>query len=138
MGEACHFVDLLYYLAGSNIDNISLNQMREKNDQNDTFTIQISFKNGSIGSIHYFSNGATSFPKEKLDIYTSGKIISLTNYKKLEAWGIPGFLNKKLLIQDKGQKACVSAFLDSINQGKESPIPINDIFEVQHKILSLR
>jgi len=138
LGEACHFVDLLYYLAGSNIENISLNQMRKKNDQNDTFTIQIGFKNGSIGSIHYFSNGATSFPKEKLEIYTSGKIICLTNYKKLEAWGIPGFLNKKLLIQDKGQKACVSAFLDAINKGKESPIPINDIFEVQYKILSLR
>ena len=52
--------------------------------------------------------------------------------------GYTWVFNKKLLIQDKGQRACVSAFVDAINKGKESPIPINDIFEVQHKILSLR
>jgi hypothetical protein len=33
----------------------------------------------------------------------------------------------KLLNQDKGQKACASAFLDSIRLGEPSPIPYDEI-----------
>ena len=32
--------------------------------------------------------------------------------------------------QDKGQDACAAAFVESIRQGKESPIPADEIFEV--------
>ncbi len=35
-----------------------------------------------------------------------------------------------LLRQDKGQKACAAAFVESIRNGKDSPIPANEIFEV--------
>ena len=31
--------------------------------------------------------------------------------------------------QDKGQKACVKAFLDSIREGKDSPIPYDELME---------
>ena len=32
--------------------------------------------------------------------------------------------------QDKGQDDCVKAFLDSVSSGGESPIPVEEIFEV--------
>jgi predicted dehydrogenase len=32
--------------------------------------------------------------------------------------------------QDKGQKACAAAFLDAIREGRESPIPFEEILEV--------
>ena len=35
----------------------------------------------------------------------------------------------KLLKQDKGQKACVKAFVKSIVNGAESPIPYEELFE---------
>ena len=35
-----------------------------------------------------------------------------------------------LMQQDKGQKACARAFLQSVAQGEPSPIPACEIFEV--------
>ena len=32
--------------------------------------------------------------------------------------------------QDKGQTACAQAFIEAINQGKASPIPLAEILEV--------
>jgi hypothetical protein len=32
--------------------------------------------------------------------------------------------------QDKGQSSCSKAFMDAVKQGRQSPIPQNEIFEV--------
>jgi hypothetical protein len=32
--------------------------------------------------------------------------------------------------QDKGQKACVKAFVDAVSEGDMSPISVEEIFEV--------
>jgi len=47
----------------------------------------------------------------------------------LEGYGWSGFRSMKLLKQDKGQKDCVKVFLDAIREGKESPIPYNELIE---------
>jgi len=36
----------------------------------------------------------------------------------------------KLWRQDKGNRACVEAFVDAIRQGKTSPIPVDELLEV--------
>ena len=35
----------------------------------------------------------------------------------------------KLFKQDKGQKACAKAFIDSISNGSEAPIPYEEVME---------
>ena len=104
----------------------------------DTFSLQLRFSNGSIGSIHYFANGSKSFPKERLEVFSAGKVLQLDNFRKLKAWGIPGFRTKRLLRQDKGQVACCKAFLAAIKSGKPSPISLNELIEVQHYLLSVQ
>ena len=61
--------------------------------------------------------------------------MQLDNYRKLKAWGIPGFRTRRLLSQDKGQEACCAAFLAAIESGGFPPIPIGEIFEVQRWLL---
>jgi hypothetical protein len=39
--------------------------------------------------------------------------------------------------QDKGQKACVAAFLHSLRYGDPSPIPSDEIFEVSRVAIEL-
>jgi len=39
--------------------------------------------------------------------------------------------------QDKGQKACVKAFVDAVSKGHSSPIPIEEIFEVSRISIKL-
>ena len=90
---------------------------------------------GSIGTVHYFANGSSSFPKERLEVFAAGKVLRLDNYRKLKAWGIPGFHTRRLLSQDKGQVACCSAFLKAIEAGAPSPVPASELFEVQRWLL---
>ena len=135
LGEACHFLDLLRHLAASPIEDIQLQFAADGKSRPDTFTLQLRFADGSIGTVHYYSNGSKAFPKERLEVFASGAVLRLDNYRKLQAWGIPGFSTRRLLSQDKGQQACCSAFLRAIEVGGPSPIPVSQLFEVQRWLL---
>ncbi len=135
LGEACHFVDLLRHLAASPIEDLQLLSTADSKPCPDTFSLQLRFVGGSIGTVHYFSNGSKAFPKERLEVFAAGKVFRLDNYRKLQAWGIPGFSTRRLLSQDKGQQACCAAFLKAIEAGGPPPIPVSELFEVQRWLL---
>ncbi|HBY55627.1 MAG TPA: dehydrogenase [Coxiellaceae bacterium] len=133
IGEACHFIDLMRFLSGSEITNIQCCCMGNNSSvaiTEDKATITISFADGSFGTIHYLANGAASFPKERIEVFTAGRVLQLDNFRKLNGFGWPGFKKMNLWRQNKGQNECMDAFLNSIENGKDAPIPINEIFEV--------
>jgi predicted dehydrogenase/threonine dehydrogenase-like Zn-dependent dehydrogenase len=135
IGEACHFIDLLRFLVGKNISKYQIQFMNSLTKDN--ATIQLSFEDGSIGTIHYYANGSKKFPKERLEIFARGAILQLDNYRKLKGYGWPGFKKMNLWRQDKGQKACAKAFVDGISNGNISPISIDEIFEVSRISINL-
>ena len=135
LGEACHFVDLLRHLAGSPIQELQLLTALDSKPCPDTFSMQLRFVDGSIGTVHYFANGSKSIPKERLEVFASGKVMRLDNYRKLKAWGIPGFTTRRSLTQDKGQQSCCAAFLKAIEAGGPPPISVSELFEVQRWLL---
>ena len=134
IGEACHFIDLLRYISQSPIVNLHTSIM--PCECNDTASIQLTFENGSIGTIHYFANGHKRFPKERLEIFADGTIIQLDNFKRLKAYGGLKVSPLKMFRQDKGHVNELSEFISAICQGKESPIPVNEIFEVMAAVLN--
>ena len=135
LGEACHFVDLLRHLADSPIEDLQLLSAADSKSCSDTFSLQLRFADGSIGTVHYFANGSRAFPKERLEVFAAGKVLRLDNYRKLRAWGIPGFSTRRLLSQDKGQTACCATFLQAIEAGGPPPIASAELFEVQRWLL---
>ena len=135
LGEACHFVDLLRHLAASPIEDLHLLNAADSKLCPDTFSLQLRFADGSIGTVHYFATGSKAFPKERLEVFADGKVLRLDNYRKLQAWGIPGFRTRRRLSQDKGQHACCAAFLAAIEGGEPAPIPAVELFEVQRSLL---
>jgi predicted dehydrogenase/threonine dehydrogenase-like Zn-dependent dehydrogenase len=135
LGEACHFVDLLHHLAASPIEDLQLLSAADRKPCPDTFSMQLRFADGSIGTVHYFANGSKAFPKERLEVFAAGKVLRLDNYRKLQAWGLPGFRTRRRLSQDKGQVACCKAFLAAIEAGGPAPIPAAELFEVQRWLL---
>lgn len=137
VGEACHFLDLLRFLAGSQIINIEVFKSPNLRIKSDNFSLQIVFKDGSIGTIHYFSNGNRNYPKERLEVFFSGKIISLDNFRKIRSWGLPGLKISNSFKQDKGHDDCIKAYMEAVINSKESPIPVNELFEVQEKIFEV-
>ena len=58
------------------------------------------------------------------------KIIELDNFRKMSGYGWTGFRKMILRRQDKGNKACVAAFVNAIEKGLPSPIPFDEIVEV--------
>lgn len=133
IGEACHFIDLMRFLAGSKIVSIQARRMGETDAVQvleDKASITLGFEDGSFGTIFYLANGASSFPKERVEVFTAGRVLQLDNFRKLKAFGWPGFNKMNLWRQDKGQDACATVFVDSIRDGKEAPIPADEIFEV--------
>lgn len=135
VGEACHFIDLLRFLAGAPIT--SWQQQSMDSATQDTVTLSLNFADGSIGTIHYFANGSKSFPKERLEVFASGRVLQLDNFRKLTGFGWPGFSKLNLWRQNKGQKACAQAFVDAIQQGSQQPIPVAEIFEVSRVTIEI-
>ncbi len=133
IGEACHFVDLMRFLAGSEIVSVQARRMGDTDAvavTEDKAAITLGFADGSLGTIHYYANGAASFPKERVEVFTAGKVLQLDNFRKLKGYGWKGFSKMNLWQQDKGQKACAKAFLEAVSQGKPAPISDQEIFEV--------
>lgn len=133
IGEACHFIDLMRYLAGCEIVTVQARRMGDNPHQQiteDKAAIILGFADGSFGTIHYLANGASSFPKERVEVFTAGRVLQLDNFIKLKAFGWPGFSKMNLWKQDKGQNACAAAFLNAIKQGVSGPIPVDELFEV--------
>ena len=118
IGEACHFIDLLRHLANSDIDDASIDHMQSA--CGDTATISLRFADGSIGTVHYFANGPKSLSKERLEVFASGRVLQLDNYRVLRGFGWPKFRTMRLWRQDKGQCACAAAFVGAIGMGNRS------------------
>lgn len=135
IGEACHFLDLLRYLADSSIKNVEVVFTQGINPTPDNFILQIKFEDGSIGSINYFSNGNKAFPKERLEVFCDGNIHRLDNFKTLKSWGSNRYNDKNFYRQDKGQYFCAKEYIKAIQDGLESPIKFNEILEVQFWLL---
>jgi predicted dehydrogenase len=135
IGEACHFIDLLRHLADSPITTFERSSLSSPTD--DTFTLQLAFADGSIGTIHYFANGSRRFPKERLEIFSGGRVLQLDNFRYLRGYGWPGFRRMILRRQDKGHKACSAAFVQAIESGGPAPISFDELCEVSRVTIEL-
>ena len=133
IGEACHYIDLMRFLAGSKIKSFCAVKMGKNNFievTEDKAVISLSFEDGSMGSIHYFANGGKSFPKERIEVFCDNAVLQLDNFRKLRGFGWKGLTKMNLWSQDKGQGNCVDVFMKSVREGGECPIPQDEIFEV--------
>jgi len=128
IGEACHFIDLLSYIAGSKVQTVASAQMGQGVAVNeDKMSIVLGFEDGSIGTVNYFGNGSKSYPKEMLEIFSDGRVLRLDNFRKLTGYGFKGFRKFKTSRQDKGHNTEFSAFVDSLSTGGEPLISMNEL-----------
>jgi len=135
VGEACHFVDLLRFLAGKPIETYDITTL---SCSTDSAMIALRFEDGSIGNIHYLANGHKAIPKERLEVFCGNRILQLNNFRTLRGFGWPGFRKMVLRRQDKGQRACVQAFLRTMKVGGEPPIPKDELIEVARISIALQ
>ena len=127
IGEACHFIDLITFLTGSQVISVCMNAMGESPQENtDNVSILLKYENGSTGVINYFSNGSKAYAKERVEVYSQERTLILDNFRKLEGFGFSGF-NKLKTKLDKGHINMYEAVKESITSGRQEVIPIGEI-----------
>jgi predicted dehydrogenase len=138
VGEACHFIDLLRYLADCSItDCVARRSDLVQGARPDpSVTLVLTFTDGSVGTIHYLTNGHVSYPKERVEAFAGGRILQLDNFRCLRGFGWTNFNSQRLWRQDKGQYACAAAFVAAVATGGAPPIPIEEILEVSRVTLA--
>jgi len=132
IGEGCHFIDLMRFLVGYPITGVKstvIGDYSKVEPRSDKITFTMTFADGSFGTVHYLANGHKSFPKERIEVFCTGRILALDNFRVLKGYGWPGFKTMRLLRQDKGHNVEVQKFIEAIKDGK-GPIPAEEIFEV--------
>lgn len=140
IGEACHFIDLLRFLSGASIQDfhaMRLGDAAVAEVKSDKVTISLAFQNGDIGTIHYFANGSSSFPKERIEVFSQGAVLQCDNYRALKGFGWPGFKKMTSFKQDKGQGQLITEFFAAIRGEKPMPIPFNELIEVSRASIQI-
>ncbi len=127
IGEACHLIDLCSYLAGSEVVAVCMNALGENPEENtDNASILLRYKNGSNAVINYFANGSKSYPKERVEVYAQGKVLTIDNWRRLTGYGVKGF-SKMKDDMDKGQKTEFALLNERMQKGGDPLIPFDSI-----------
>lgn len=132
IGEACHHIDLMRFLAGAPITSVRAQRIGDSGGlavTEDKAAITLGFADGSFGTIHYLANGSASFPKERIEVFAAGQVLQLDNFRKLKGFGWRGFRSMNMFRQDKGQADCARAFVSGLSTGTPA-IAAEEIFEV--------
>jgi predicted dehydrogenase/threonine dehydrogenase-like Zn-dependent dehydrogenase len=139
IGEGCHFIDLARHLVGAPIEQVEAMSIRKLPGvavADDKASITLRFQDGSIATIVYTANGHKSFPKERVEVFVAGRVLQLDNFRRLRAFGWPGFQKMNLWKQDKGQKACAAAFVSALANRTGAPIPFDELMEVSRATIA--
>jgi predicted dehydrogenase/threonine dehydrogenase-like Zn-dependent dehydrogenase len=132
IGEGCHFIDFLTFLAGENPIEVTTQGLPDDGKYNeDNVVMNFRFPDSSLGVVSYLANGDTSFPKEYLEVFSGGRVAVLHDWRKLEMiYQGRKKIKRHPLRQDKGHQAAWQAFLDALQGDKTPPIPYEQLIGV--------
>lgn len=143
LGEACHIYDLFNFLTGSRVRAIQATSIAPRGKQyfkNENFVATISYEDGSVCTLTYTALGSKSHPKESMEIFCDGKVMSMIDYKSLTIVGSKqrGWTS---LTQQKGHVEEMEALAQTLRNQAEWPISLDHqieaariAFEVERQI----
>jgi predicted dehydrogenase/threonine dehydrogenase-like Zn-dependent dehydrogenase len=125
IGEACHIYDLLTYLTNAKVINpeaLTLHPKNEYYSSQDNFVGSFSFDDGSLATLQYTSMGSKDYPKESMEIFVDGLVLTLSDYKSSTIYGskMKGVTTKSI---DKGHLEELRLFGEAINGKIDWPNP---------------
>ena len=134
LGEACHFVDLIQYLDGSHLEDLTVTAASNNAyPMNDNVLITLRFASGAIGNIVYSSMGSKKYPKEQLRVLSNGSVYEMDNFIRLKKYGSTKSVKEKLK-QDKGIHAEYE-YICKVLRGQEKNMVIADAFRGQELLI---
>jgi predicted dehydrogenase/threonine dehydrogenase-like Zn-dependent dehydrogenase len=132
IGEGCHFIDFCTFLTGQSPTSVRMECLPPLGQApQDSCVISLTYPDGSLATIHYLANGSKNFPKERVEVFSAGRVGVLDDFRTLEL--VQESTSTRLharLAQDKGHRASWANFLQAITTGKAPPIPYEQLLAV--------
>ena len=127
VSEGCHWIDLMSYVCRSHPSSVSATIVGGDvpGGQNDNCIATLRFENGTIGTLGYFSNGAATFPKERLEVFGQDKVAVIDNWHAAHLHGDGTRKTLKPGSSGKGHNAEMAAFVSAIKDGGDCPISLS-------------
>jgi predicted dehydrogenase/threonine dehydrogenase-like Zn-dependent dehydrogenase len=89
VGEVCHFIDLIAYLASDKIKEIHAIHIPPDNktiQSEDNVIVTMAFENGSIGVLTYTSMGGKDMEKERIEVFTNKSSLVINDFIELQTF----------------------------------------------------
>ena len=139
IGEVCHFVDFLTFLAGSLPVRVYARALPNGGQhRNDNVVITLDFADGSLGTISYLANGDPAFAKERVEVFGGGSVAVLDDFHTMELLrGGHKQVHRSRLRSDKGHGGEWEAFAAAVREAGPSPIPFEEIVATTLTTLSV-
>jgi predicted dehydrogenase/threonine dehydrogenase-like Zn-dependent dehydrogenase len=114
VGEACHYVDFLQRITGSNPTEVfasAISGALGKYRADDNVSITLTLGDGSVGTIMYSALGTKTFSRERIEVFWDESAAVIEDFRMLEFVHGARKERKKLSGQDMGYKKEMSEFI---------------------------
>ena len=127
IGEVCHFVDLVQFLARSLPVRVHAEGPKGAGYQpEENVVATLTMENGAIATITYVAGGDKAFSRERIEVFGGGAVGVIDNFRSaaftrsgkrrhMRAWSV-----------DRGHRGELEAFFRASRQGGPAPMPFND------------
>lgn len=123
VGEACHFIDLLYWLVGSEIVSVFAQPVGPVGSlaSLEDVVATLAFADGSTASLIYTALGNRKLGKERIEVFWDGNALVMDDFYQLSMQGRQT-VSEKNAAGDKGHGAELAHFAQVVRGQKASEI----------------
>jgi predicted dehydrogenase len=128
LGEACHFVDLMYWLLDSEpvaVSAFSLPTGRPHPVGENNLVASFRFADGSVGNLTYCTVGSRTSGGERVEVFGDGIGVTIEDFTRLDVRGQVRRTRSQWW-PDKGYAGLVESFVLALRNGTPPPVTVRD------------
>ena len=139
LGEVCHFLDYVAFVAGSPITRVHAVGLRDGGGNlraDDNLTVSLQCADGSVGTVLYVASGDPAMPKERVEVLGRGRSAVLDNYQSLTTWAGNRRKETRAMSVDKGHGEEVARWIAALRDGAPPPIALGALLNASWATLA--
>lgn len=128
LGEACHFVDLMYWLLDSEpvkVSAFSLPTGKQDPIGENNLAASFRFADGSVGNLTYCTVGSKTSGGERVEVFAQGMGAVAEDFKEIVV-KTGTQKRQKTLFAEKGYNDQLAAFIDCLRNGRAPAVTVVD------------
>jgi predicted dehydrogenase len=128
LGEACHFVDLMYWLLDAEpvkVAAFALPTGKAHPIGENNLVACFRFEDGSIGNLTYCTLGSRTSGGERLEVFGEGIGVATEDFTRLDVRSSARRTRSRWW-PEKGYSALVASFVEAVRNGSAPPVTVRD------------